>query len=628
MSEMILEKNLSAMGKWYPAFVELIRNADSDQVDDIDIMVEQSWDGEIIFRVQKDGEKLYLNGKRNARKAIDVWMDNLGKINKLSPVFLFGIGSGLYLKKIIQETDESVNVVVYEPSVVIFMTALREVDLSEEIENRPIAFVVEGINESEFENVMNKILVLENVEFLKESIHPNYKKLYLEDILKYVKPLQKRVEEMMVNYNTGVKHASGIPINVLNNMIYVCEGYNTKELANVLPHDRAAILVSAGPSLSKNIGLLKRAKNQLFILAVDTAVRPLMNAGIVPDAFCTIDAKKSINLSDIEHIEEIPVIAPCVASHRILENQVGKRIFYDDSYAIARKIYEINGMEYPYVCMGGSVACAGFSALYKMGYKTIILVGQDLAYTNNKSHADGTFAEKMPEEDTKCMMQVKGNYDKTVPTRADLKIFLNWFNDYIQGAKKYTSDFRVINATEGGAYIEGTELMTLERALDEECRKISSVDFALRIDGMQSSFDQEQRKRAADYLLTVPDNFAKIARAARMLKSAYLKIEKMANEGNAGKDGCLKQLRKTKKITKKIMLMPEYQLIDMTMAVADYVLRSEYFYEEENVNKEIAEMGRKGVLYSQLLEECASLLKHASELAFSENHIRHIIEGK
>lgn len=46
------------------------------------------------------------------------------------------------------------------------------------------------------------------------------------------------------------------------------------------------------------------------------------------------------------------------------------------------------------VATGGSVATNAFSLLYKIGLKTIILVGQDLALTGNKSHADGTFQEK------------------------------------------------------------------------------------------------------------------------------------------------------------------------------------------------------------------------------------------
>lgn len=62
-----------------------------------------------------------------------------------------------------------------------------------------------------------------------------------------------------------------------------------------------------------------------------------------------------------------------------------------------------SGLRWGEVDTGGSVATNAFSLLYKIGLKTIILVGQDLALTGNKTHADGTFEEKMPEIDTKIM---------------------------------------------------------------------------------------------------------------------------------------------------------------------------------------------------------------------------------
>lgn len=75
-------------------------------------------------------------------------------------------------------------------------------------------------------------------------------------------------------------------------------------------------MVAAGPSLNKNIQVLKKAKNRLFILAVDTAVKPLIKAGIKPDAFITIDAKKSPDLIKIDGAETIPVIAPPTAGYK------------------------------------------------------------------------------------------------------------------------------------------------------------------------------------------------------------------------------------------------------------------------------------------------------------------------
>lgn len=146
------------------------------------ISVEASWDGEKIFQIQKEGRRLYLGGKRNAKEPVQMWAGRVGQLNQHAPVFLFGLGSGAYLKALIQNTKKEVNVVAYEPSDAIFRKMLEEVDLSEEIADRPIAFLVEGINETEFTAVLSKLLVLENVASLREEIHPNYKEVYLKGL--------------------------------------------------------------------------------------------------------------------------------------------------------------------------------------------------------------------------------------------------------------------------------------------------------------------------------------------------------------------------------------------------------------------------------------------------------------
>lgn len=592
------------MEKWYPSFADLIREKE-DIVDDTEVLTKVSWDGEKIFQIKKEDRILYLGGKRNAKEPIEMWLERLGEIHKYAPVFLFGLGSGAYLKALINSTTKDVNIVVYEPSINIFLKLLHEIDMSEEIQNRPIAFVVEELNAEEFEPIMDRVLVFENLAFLKEEIHPNYKEWFVEKFIEKVKLLHQRVESMMVNYNTGMSFSKHLADNVLNNMKYICDGYNTKKLSEVIPYDGAAILVSAGPSLSKNIHELKKAKNKAFILAVDTALKPLMSAGIVPDAFITIDAKKPFHLVDVEGAENIPVIAPTCALHKIIEHQKGKKIFYYDNYMIPYHIYAMNQKAFPNVSTGGSVACSGFSLLYKMGFQTIILVGQDLAYTDNKSHADGTFQKKMPEENTNGMIMVKGNYVEKIPTRRDFRMFLDWFNMYIKGAKEHR-EIRVINATEGGAYIEGTELSTLKDILEEVCCK--EINFSEKIEEMESAFSKEEREKAIEYLHSIPEQYEEIRRNAKLLQRNYEKLEKLTKSGNMGKDNALKLLKKVKKLTKKCRTCEGYQLIEMTMPAAEYIIRSEFYCECNSVEDETREIARKGILYSKILQECADLL--------------------
>ena len=135
MSEEMWKKNLEAMDRQYPAFVKLIQEK-TDVEDDTEVLVEKSMDGEIIFRIQKDDKLLYLGGRREAKHPVQVWKERIGKIHKYAAVFLFGAGSGAYIKAIMEDFPDEANLIVYEPSLNIFMKLLREVDLSEEIKKQ------------------------------------------------------------------------------------------------------------------------------------------------------------------------------------------------------------------------------------------------------------------------------------------------------------------------------------------------------------------------------------------------------------------------------------------------------------------------------------------------------------
>ncbi len=616
MSKEILEKNLAAMNKWYPDFAELIQTKD-DIEDDTEVITEMSWDGKKIFRIKKEERMLYLEGKRNAASAVEMWLERLGEIHNYAPVFLFGIGNGDYLRAVVENTKENVNVVIYEPSINIFRRLLEEIDLSDVIENRPIAFIIEGINESEFRPVMNKVLATQNMGFLKEEIHPNYREFYAEKILENVKILDEKITAIRLSYNAGKRFQKNIAQNVFSNTRYVCEGYHTKQLAAMLPPDGTAILVAAGPSLNKNIEELKRAKNKAFILAVDTVLKPLLNHGIIPDAFVTIDPDKPLELFEIEGTENIPVIAPATAQYALMNRQKEKRIFYYDGYKMPAYIYELNGKEMPSASSGGSVACSGFSVLYRMGFKTIILVGQDLAYTDNKSHVDGSFQEKMPEQDTSGMIMVKGNYQDEVPTELILKTYLDWFDMYIEGIKNYR-DVRIVNATEGGAYIKGTELATLHDIINETC--LEEINYSDLINRMEPDLTAEEQKKAFEYLSSVPQKLNDMKKGAEQMQKAYQQLLKMSKNGNIIEKTCNKQLKKIKKISKKIQShFPLYQLVDISMSPVEFIVLSEYYYEKDSKEEDLKEAARKGAAYSEMMCMCIELLEDLAKEILLDN---------
>lgn len=605
MSNDIFDRNIDAMRKWYPDFADAVIAEKENFKSEFEIVNTTSWDEKPIVIVNKDDKEVYLQGKRNVKTPLELWKERLGEIHKYAPIVLVGLGIGNYLKTIVDATDETVNVIAYEPSKDLFFNMLENIDLVTEIESRPIAFIVEGVNENEFAPVINQLITTETMEFLKVETHPNYSILYPDKVRSVLEKIFRLTDGILVNYRSGNMFSSVIAKNQLSNMKYLCEGYNTKQLATAIPHDGVAILVAAGPSLSKNINELKKAKNKAFILAVDSALKPLISAGIMPDAYITIDAQKPLNRVDMPEIKRIPLIASSTANSDVLKQQTGKILMCDDGYALAKMAYYAAGKELPGISTGGSVACNGFSLLYRIGFDTIILVGQDLAYTNNKAYADGVVYDKAPKVNTENMIKVKGNYEEEVPTLANLKIYLEWFEDYIKGIKT-RRNVRVINATAGGAFIEGTELMNLEDAINENCKK--EINFEELIENMKPDITEQERNKMIEYLHKIPDDLESIRKNAKMLYREYHKIYNQGKSGRIDSKAYINTLKKIKKYTKKCDSIIAYQLITSSMPSAEYIIRSESLYENDSLEEEAIAIGKQGMIYSKMIQQCAKIL--------------------
>lgn len=113
----------------------------------------------------------------------------------------------------------------------------------------------------------------------------------------------------------------------MKNAKYLCTAYKTIQLYKTIPFDTTGIVVAAGPSLNKNIKELKNAKGKSFIIAVDTAIKPLLRAGIIPDMYFIVDALKPIGLVQIEGAEKIPIVTTLNAAPEILKFHIGKKFF-------------------------------------------------------------------------------------------------------------------------------------------------------------------------------------------------------------------------------------------------------------------------------------------------------------
>lgn len=604
----IYEENLKILAKVYPQMDKLIEEAKETHKPELEVIEEKAYTGEMILKIRKGDEEYYLNGKRNTQEPARIWVETLGVLETNSPIFIMGLGNSTYLEELVEKTENKLIIIVYEPSFQIFLKFLENVSVQRWMEKHLIIFWVNGLKGMDnkvMRGLIQNILRYEMLTYSHRLILPNYDVLFAKEAVSFMQMIHEIVNNGLVQYATRMRFSSISMKNLLDNIKYLCNGYKTTQLVNVIPQDIPGIVVAAGPSLSKNIQELKRAKGKAFIIAVDTAIKPLLAEGIIPDMFAIVDGKKPLDLIHKEKAKNIPLVTDINANSEILNYHTGMKFFYNQGYAIVERILIKADRQFGGVDTGGSVATNAFSLLYKMGLMRIILVGQDLAFTDNKSHADGTFKKKMEEEDTKGFIMVEGNVEKEVPTTATLKFYLDWYDKYIAGIKENEENFRVINATEGGAKIKNTEIMTLHEAIEQECTK--EVDIQECLKKLPPMLDEKSKEWAENYLDGISDDFFALAKYAQDAKKLYRKLDRICNKKNLDSKEYISILKKIKKAINKIEGNDMYELINESLVNAHYIILAEQFLHEDSVQEEGKEMARKGMLYTDDVAKLAKL---------------------
>ena len=136
--------------------------------------------------------------------------------------------------------------------------------------------------------------------------HPLYKEIFLHEYAGFIHAINDNRTRVMVNRNTLARFREDAPRNVITNLPMMEHANLVTELGKILPRDIPVIIVSAGPSLDKNIEELRRAKGHSLIFAVDTAMKYLLAKDIIPDLAITIEPIKPMANYEDERCFKVP----------------------------------------------------------------------------------------------------------------------------------------------------------------------------------------------------------------------------------------------------------------------------------------------------------------------------------
>lgn len=551
---MYYDHNIQVLKEYRRTFYELLQGK-QHIVGDIELKVDSiaTRVEEKALIIEKQGIQFRLNSKYNPIEEAENWAKQFYAKNLDTVFTMFGLGSGCFVRALAKKLNHESRLLVFEPSLDIFLHVLHEYDLEDIIKNDNILIIVKDINEYELPYLVAATLTWMNLYSNKTCVHPSYDTMFEESYSMFVGVIEDNAFNNVVSMNTYEKLAKSIVKNSLINLAHFRESISIWDLNKKLPKNVPVIIAAAGPSLLKNIDELKKAKGHAIIVAVDRAYEAFIRHGIEPDFVIVLDAMKPLKHCGNVPGFTVPLLYQFEASPEILGNHNGKKIIYGYEDFIGN-IYQMLGMNCPKIKTGGSVTTAAFAVFAVLGFERIVLMGCDMAYEGEKSHA-GEEQDELTDDYRAINLYVEDIYGNQVKTRHDWYTFLRWFEGVIVQLK----DADIIDATEGGAKIKGTRIIPIREVIEKYCNE--AIDCRRIVEETEATITSDDCDAIYRYLITASEDLMKIRKLSRKALKSSSALEKNINAGNRLTQ-YQNDLKSISDINETIETKPIYALID------------------------------------------------------------------
>jgi hypothetical protein len=514
---MILVDNIVFMKEKFPLVWEAYRANEASQNEALIVKQASKIDNYPTLAVNKDNSSYFIHSRYNPEREVGAILDNHNG-NEYEHVIFYGLGLGYHIAEFL-ERYPNLTFSIYEPVPEVFAAYLSHFHLRDLPERRLQDIMVES-SPDDAKAFLDRVVKRQYKHILFLDL-PSYKGIFPEEYTRFVSLFKDIAKNRRTNLATNVAFEKRWIVNSLLNFKSVLNTPNI--LVERAGHfkNQPAILVAAGPSLDYEIDNLKHIKEngQAYIFSVGSAVNALLSAGITPDAQCTYDPTEA-NQQKVfaritkENITDIPLIFGSSVGFEVLRNYPGKSLLHmitsqDTISSYLLKMDDKTKLDA--VQDAPSIAVVTLQLLYKLGFNPIILVGQNLAYADNRSYAGGiSYASNLSIDPakTKGLIEVESVDGNTVYTS-------NMFNSMRLNMEQYIKDMnetQVINTTRGGANIKGTTYITLEELMASQALSGQIVDpHWYRIPA--TTYDRDYLKKQFTRLYKDYDQLAALLRA-------------------------------------------------------------------------------------------------------------------
>ncbi|MGE7110299.1 motility associated factor glycosyltransferase family protein [Lysinibacillus sp. NPDC047702] len=462
------------------------------------------------LQVEVDDKKLMLHSKYNPIQEAERFIDSLKeRIENAEHILFYGVGLGYHVRYFCEQFPEKL-VSAYEPITDIANLCLKLQSRTGFPKEKLVHFLTEDKENS----------LQENLQQLRELVHrkfiiitlPVYERLFSVTTEQFNQSFRDFLLMVGNDMATIAKFSRRWTVNALMNLPHTLKDPNFLLQKKQFFKGKPAIIVSAGPSLDEELENLSYIKENglAYIFAVGSANMTLIKHNIYPDAVITYDPQQH-NYRLFEEItsrgiNSIPMIYGTTVGYETLTHYRGPKLYFVTSQdKITQKFHK---EQLPIIYDAPSVALIAMQLLNVLDVSKIILVGQNFAFKQDKFYAEGIArydAEKKAISDNSIQAKdivtkfevedVHGGSVQTTSNFVQMKANMELYLQYVK--------MPVINTTNGGAAIKGTDYQSLKQLIAEELKnsvvmddwyktsesKISSIVNKTSIGEYRSDFD-------------------------------------------------------------------------------------------------------------------------------------------
>jgi len=370
-----------------------------------------------------------------------------------------GLGLGYLLEA--DTCVEGGTIIVYEPDPTILAVAVRAVPLQRLFEARNAVLCADR---AQLRPLLEKHL--DPDQPTKRVALPYHARHHAGEVNGVTELIRRVSEEIAVTRRSVRAMSAPITTGGLHALPHVVRAADVGLLRDRFPRV-PAVVVSAGPSLDRNIGELAGTAERMIVIAIGRTAKPLSRVGIAPH-FLVHNEPNPFHgfIEGCDNLSETAFVLSGHAEAAYYTHPHGPTFSFGNPADFVDRWLEehVAGSMCTALETAGSVANEAFDLAAMMGCDPIVLVGQDLAFSGARYYAqdDVNRAFRHGDGDVRA---VPGYFGDRVNTLSTWLGYLTWFTE--RAAR--LADRTLINATEGGALIDGFQRMKLAEVVYRFC---------------------------------------------------------------------------------------------------------------------------------------------------------------